>query len=331
MAQSTGTQSSYDLVGAREELADTISMITPQETPLYSDLSRVKVKSVHPEWQTDTLATPAANAQIEADNYTYSAPAATTRVGTYTQISWKTGLVSETADAVDKAGRDKETTREKMKRGIELRKDIEFIILSNQASVAGSDTVARQTAGFPAWITSNDSRGSGGSDGGFSSGIVAAATTGTQRALTKAITDNVLMSVFNSGGNVKNVYVSPYVKGVQSTFMSDSNVIPLRYAAKGSENNKIIGAADVYLSDYGEVTFKANRVMATSAAVARRALFVDSDKTAVGFLRPIQEDKDVAKTGDAEPFVIKAEWALIMRNQAAHGSAEDLFGLTAST
>ncbi len=182
MAQATGTYSSYDIVGAREELADTIYRITPEETPLFSALSKQSLKSKNPEWQTETLATPATNAQIEGDEYSYTAPSATTRLKNYAQISWKTGLVTDTADVVDKAGRDKESTHQRMKRGLEVRKDIEYSILINQASVAGNDTTARRSAGFPAWITTNDSRGATGSDGGYNSGtgLTVAETTGTR-------------------------------------------------------------------------------------------------------------------------------------------------------
>lgn len=331
MAQATGTYSSYDIVGAREELAETIYRITPEETPVFSSLAKQSLKSKHPEWQTETLATPAENAQIEGDEYTYSAPTATSRVGNYTQISWKTGLVSETADVVDKAGREKESTHQRLKRGIEVRKDIERDIVVNRASVAGDDTTARKSAGFPAWITSNDSRGATGSDGGFNSGtgVVDAATNGTQRAFTKAILDTVIQNTYVSGGSPTKMFVSPYVKTVFSTFMSDSDVAQFRYNA-GRGKNVIVASADIYLSDFEEIMMVPNRVMATDATTARNAILVTPSMAAVGVLRPMQTEYP-AKTGDANKFVVKTEWALIMKNQAAHGLAADLFGLTAST
>ena len=48
MAQATGTYSSYDIVGAREELADVISRIDPEETPLYTMLPKQSLKSKNP-------------------------------------------------------------------------------------------------------------------------------------------------------------------------------------------------------------------------------------------------------------------------------------------
>ena len=331
MAQVTGTYSTYDVAGQREELFNLISNTSPEETPFMSGIRTMNLQSRHPEWQTDANATPANNAQVEGDTFAYTAPTATVRPGNYTQTSTKTFLITRTADIVDKAGRDRETAYQKIKQGVELRTDVEVALVSNQASVAGNDTTARQSAGFPAWITSNDSRGAGGADGGFSAGIVAVATNGTQRAFTKVINDTVIIAAYNSGGNVTRVVCSPYVKTVMTTFMSDTNVAAFRYAAD-TKKNAIIAAADIYLSDFGEIEFFPNRQMARAGAgVARNALYVDPGKIALGWLDPIHEDREVARVSDATPTVLICEFSLIMKNQAAHGIAADLFGLTAST
>ena len=332
MAQVTGTYSTYDIVGAREELADIIYNIDPEETPLFTMLEKKKVKSKNPEWQTDVLAAPGSNAQIEGDEYSYSAPSATTRLKNYTQISWETGIVTETSDVVDKAGRETELAYQKLKRGKELRLDIEYGMVINQASVAGNDTTARKAGGFPAWLTSNDSRGAGGSDGGYNTGtgVVDAATNGTQRAFTKAILDAIHESAYKNGGNPTTLMLSPFLKTVFASFMSDSNVAEFRYAAKNSGKNTIVATADIYLGHFGEIMVKTNRQMAADATAARNALLIDPKFACVGILRPMATEFP-AKTGDANKFVVKTEWTLIMKNQAAHGVAADLFGLTSSS
>ena len=115
----------------------------------------------------------------------------------------------------------------------------------NVASLAGNDTTGRQSAGFPAWLTSNDSRGAGGSDGGYNSGtgVVDAATNGTQRAFTKSILDTVIAATYVSGGEPSKMYMSPYNKQVFSSFMSDTDVAQFRYNA-GRGKNMIIASAD---------------------------------------------------------------------------------------
>jgi hypothetical protein len=330
MAQATGTYSTYDIVGARESLEDKIYQITPEETPFLKQIGRGKPATAkYEEWQTDALATPAANAKIEGDEYAYTAPTATTRVGNRTQISWKTVIVTETADAVSKAGRNDELAYQVAKMGVELRKDQEFIVLSNTASVTGDDVTARTLGGFPAWLTTNDSRGATGSDGGFTAGNVVAATNGTQRAFTKTLLDDNLELTYKAGGNVKTVMVSPYNKRVFSTFMSDENVAQFRMAASSGQGT-IVGAADMYVSDFGTVSIVPNRVMGTAAALARNVLLITPDMVELAVLRPMKTETP-AKTGDANKKVIKTEYTLRVANEAAHGIIADTFGLTAST
>lgn len=330
MAVITNTFQSTSAVGNREELSDVVSRITPEDTPIYSMIDKVTFKSKHPEWETDTLAAPAANAQLEGDEYTFAAITPPVRVGQYTQIMRKEGIISGTQEEVDEAGDVQKVKYQKLKKGVELRKDIEFAIVSNTASVAGT---TRFFGSLPSWITSNDSRGAGGADGGFSqgTGLTVAATNGTQRAFTKTITDAVMQSCYTSGGNVRHLFVSPYVKSVFVTFMSDTNVAVFRYAVSNGKNNSIISNADVYEGPFGKVMVHPNRVMAGSAGIARNAFFIDTEFVKFGWLRKIKEDKEVAKTGDANKFVLIGEGALKVSNEAGIGVAADLFGLTAST
>ena len=147
--------------------------------------------STHPEWQTDTLATPdLTNNQPEGSDWTYMTINPTTRVGNYTQISDKRIIISRTLDGTSKKPVVTRKLRVKQpKKGVELRIDIEAISISNQASAAGAalDAANRLAGGFRAWIATNNSFGSGGSAGGFNTGskLVVAATNGTQRAFAR--------------------------------------------------------------------------------------------------------------------------------------------------
>ena len=90
MAQVTGTYSTYDAKGEREDLADIIYSISPTDTPFMSGIGKSKATAVFHEWQTDSLAAAASdNHQIEGDEISFSAPSATTRIGNRTQISRK--------------------------------------------------------------------------------------------------------------------------------------------------------------------------------------------------------------------------------------------------
>ncbi len=336
MAQVANTYETYDAVGNREELADKIYQITPEETPFLSLIGRKPVASVHPEWQIDTLgAVDTNNNQPEGNDWTYDAVAPTSRVGNYTQISDKKIVISRTQDKTSKAGRKSELAREVAKKGVELRIDMEAITLGNQASSAGSGNGAtnRKLGAFRAWLASNDSMGSGGASGGFntSTSVVDAATNGTQRAFTKVILDATILSSYNAGGSPKVLMVSPYVKTVFSTFMSDANVANQRYETPSKGQTTIVAAADMYMSDFGAVSVVPNRQMARAGAtVARNAFLVDPRMVSLGVFDDIHIEKP-AKTGDAEKRVLVTEYTLLVNNEAAHGVAADLFGLTSST
>ena len=316
--------------GNREELSDVVSRITPEDTPIYSLIEKVSFKTTHPEWVVDDLAAPGANIQLEGDEYTFGATTAAVRYGTYTQIMRKDGIISGTQDATENAANVEQVRYQKLKKGIELRKDAEFAIVDTNAQVAGA---TREFGSLNTWLTSNVSRGATGANGGYNSGtgLTAAPTPGTLRAFTKTIMDNVMQQGYTNGANFRHVSVSPYVKSVFVTFMSDTNVASFRYAASSGKENSIIANADVYEGPFGKVMIHPNRVQAGSATLARNAFFIDPEHLSFGWFRKIAEDKEVAKTGDAKKFVIIGEGALKVGNEKGLGVAADIFGLTAST
>ena len=69
------------------------------------------------EWQTDGLASAAANKQIEGDDAANLATVATTRLGNFEQISTKVIGVSGTDQAVTNAGRGDELAYQMAKAG----------------------------------------------------------------------------------------------------------------------------------------------------------------------------------------------------------------------
>lgn len=325
MATVANTVLTTAAVGNREELDDVVSLITPSDTPIYSMAGKEKASSKHPEWEYEDLDTTADNAQPEGNEYNYDAVTPPTRVGNYTQIFTKTFRFSGTQQAVDNAGNAEKRAHELMKKGKAIRKDIEYSIVLNTAS---TNTDPRRSGGLPTWLTSNVSRNSG-SSGGFVGGVTTVETTGNLRAWTKTLTDTVLQSIYQNGGDVTTVVCSPYNKGVFATFMSDTNVAAFRYAA-GKGTNTIIGTADIYESPWGPVKVMANRVMSTAAATARRVFALDPSMVKWCTLRPIQEDK-VAKTGDAENGVLIAEGCVKVLNEKGIGAVCDVFGLTAAS
>jgi Family of unknown function (DUF5309) len=330
MAVITNTFTTASPKGNRESLSDVVSRITPEDTPIYSMIPKETANATFEEWEIDTLNPPAANAQLEGDAYAFDATTPVVRVGAPTQIMRRSWIVTKTQEAIRNAGNVEKVREVKLKRGIEIRKDTELAIVTNTASVRGQ---TRLMGGLPSWLTSNVSRGAAGANGGYSSGttLTVAETTGTQRAFTQALLDATMQACYISGAMVKNVVVSPFVKSVFVGFMSNAGVATFRYAVRPNEDRTVIATADYYEGPFGRVAVIPNRVMASSAAVARRAFLLDDDLLSMKVLRKISSQNEVVPNADAEAGMILGEHTLAVKNEAGQGVIADLFGLTAAS
>ena len=124
MTVPTQSFQTYQAVGDREDLEDVIYSISPTETPFVTMAKRSKVTAVLHEWQTDALLAAAGNKNIEgADPAAPSGTSVpTSRLGMYCQISAKYAVISDTQQAVDKAGRSSEMSYQIAKRLGELKR-----------------------------------------------------------------------------------------------------------------------------------------------------------------------------------------------------------------
>ena len=277
MAIVANTFTSHSGVGIRESLADIISNISPEEVPFQSNVGSENVSNTYFEWQTDQLASTSTAAVIDGDDVSsFDATSATTRVGNYTHILRRTTIVADNFSALDTAGRNDELSYQIAKRGKELRRDIEATLTANNAQVAGNSSTARETGGLGAWIATNASAGTGGAlatgDG------TTARTDGTQRDLTEAMVKDVMQQAFTAGGQPSILMVGPHNKTVVSGF---AGIAAQRYQAPSDSPTTIIGAADVYLSDFGTLNVVANRF-----SPERTAYLLDPEYASVCYLRP---------------------------------------------
>jgi hypothetical protein len=308
------TFTAHTAIGQREDLTDIIYDISPTETPFMSSIGKTKATAVYHEWQTDSLAAATtANAAIEGADATSATLAPTVRLGNYTQIIQKTVQVSGTLDTVNKAGRKSEKAYQLAKASAELKRDLETILLANQGRSAGTSTIARNLGSILSWIKTNSDVGSGGSDPATIG--VSTRTDGTQRTFTETLLKTVVSEVFVSGGSPKILMVGAAGKQKVSSF---AGIAAQRYMAPGNTPTTIIGAADVYMSDFGTMSVVPNRFMRV-----RDALVLDPEYAALAYLRPFQTN-DLAKTGDSENTQLLAEVTLEVKNEAAHGIIADL-------
>lgn len=311
------TYQTYTAIGQREDLSDVIYDISPTDTPLMSSIGKGKATATYHEWQTDSLAAAALGGAVEGADASSITASPTTRIGNRTQIFTKSVAVAGTLEAVDKAGRKSEKAYQLAKVSAELKRNIELTLLSNQVSSAGNSSTARTMGGLQAWLATNGDFGVGGSAG---AGGTTARTTGTNRTFTEDILKTVVKEVYTAGGSPKVLMVNPAHKQVVSAF---AGIAAQRYMAPANEPTTIVGAADVYMSDFGTMSVVPNRFMNSTNACDETAFIIDPDMLAVAYLRPFQTI-ELAKTGDSEKTQLLAELTLEVKNEAANGIIADL-------
>lgn len=317
----TNTTTVFDIKGVREELSNVIYNISPEDTPFMSNAGRESVENTLYEWQRDALAAAVStNAQIQGDDITQGdAVTATVRMGNRTQISRKTLVVADTVEAVSKAGRKAELAYQIAKRSAEIKRDIEKNSLDRVAAAAGNTSTAPKTGTMGATIGSIDgsnvSMGGSGANPTDATTFTNARTDGTQRAFTESLLKTVLSGVWQNGGSPDTIMLGPTQKGVASSF---AGIATKTYFQEAARPAAIIGAADVYVGEFGTYSIVPNRFQRD-----RDAWVLDFEYVAIVYLRPFQV-KDLAKTGDAEKKLLLAEWGLKVYTDFGHGMVADL-------
>lgn len=308
----TNTFQAFQAIGNREDLSEMIYNISPAQTPFMSLIGRDDVENALTEWQTDTLAAvDLANAVVEGDDATNDAVGPTTRVSNYCQTSDKVAVVSTIQNtAIKKAGRkSSEMAYQMVKRGKELKRDAESIILSNQAPAAGSAAVARKVRPLDSWYATNVSNGAGGANGTSAT----ARTDGTQRNISETLVKTVMQLAYVAGGEPKILMVGPVNRVNCSSQLTGGATKFYRV-----EDKKLIATVAVYETDYGPLKIVPNRFQRD-----RDAHLLDPEFLAIGYLES-PASQDLAISGLTRKKQIWMSYTLINKNEGAHALVADL-------
>lgn len=306
----------FDAIGVREQLSDTIADISPRETPFMSNAKKGTLHDTYWSWQKDSLASAVStNQQLQGDNIgTHTAVVPTVRTGNYTEIARKDYSIAGTTIAVKSAGGANTPGYIAAKLGAEIKRDMEMSLLANKGAVAGNSGTAPKTAGLMAFIRTNYSKDAGTTiPDAYTTAPTDTWDLGSTRAFTEAQVKSVLLQIYNSGGNCSTVMVGPFNKQVFSTF---DGIVELTRNTPGQAT--IVGAANVYVSDFGTITVVPNRFSPAGAA-----LFLDWSKVRLMTLRPYKVE-ELAKNGDNRRFMMTTEFGLQVDTEAALGIVTDL-------
>jgi hypothetical protein len=303
----------YNTNGRAEDFHDLIYDISPTDTPLVSRAKRLKASQTLHQWQVDALEAAATNAHIEGDDAAFATAPTTTVLNNYTQISKKTLFISRTAETVRKYGRKSEVARLLLKKGKELKRDIEYAAVRNQVATAGAAASARQSAGIECWLGGNRVIPAGNTTGtspAITGGTASVAPTdGTSAAFAEVDLQNALQLAWEDGGDPNLIMMSAKNK---RHFNGFTGVATKYNEVKGATQANIIGAADVYVSDFGNHVAVLNRYMRDAAV-----LCLDPEYLGIAWLDSIRRE-ELAKTGDGTKHQIVGEWTLVVQNPDAH-------------
>lgn len=313
------TYTGYAAKGIREDLANVIHNIDPEDTPFMSNVSKGSMKTTFTEWQQDSLKTPVStNAQLEGDDIT-SFPAATPtiRVGNYAQIARALVIISDTLEVVDKAGRKGELAYQLAINGASVKRDMETGLLANQPADGGSTVAARKTAGMLAWVKTNVDKEATGVNPIYTNLPNNARTdSGSPRAFTEAQFKTVVRLMWDNGGTPKILMVGSANKQLVSATFTGIATRTLQLTS--AQVTAVIGAVDVYVSDFGKIAVVPNRLQR-----ARDAWVLDPSGISVLYLRPFSTVA-LGKTGDAEKRMIRVEYCLKVNHEKQQGLVADL-------
>jgi hypothetical protein len=102
-------------------------------------------------------------------------------------------------------------------------------------------------------------------------------------------------------------------------FSAFGGIAANRFEVKGKSQGAVVGAADVYVSDFGSLSVVPHYLMVGST----NAYVLNSDYLDVAFLDGFKTT-DLAKTGDSDKVLVTADCALAVRASAAQGKIGDL-------
>ncbi len=324
-----------------EDVMQKVFDISPMDTPFTNMASKGKAKNQYTEWMLDKLADPDfGNNVLDGADAVGNDTVLTSRVGNHCQITDKVVRVSGRARQVDTIGRSDELSWQLVKRTKEIRRDMELIATSNQASRADNgSTNSGLTGGVGAWMETNTNRGTGGADGGFSNNAVTAPTVGTARALSEAALRSVIADAYVAGGDANVLMMTPNMKQRISAYLFTSSARVGEIQTETTKSMKsdggyagatAVGSVSVYISDYGMLMLKPNRFLmdyATQgghgAANITDVFLLDMAYWGINYLRPFST-QELAKNGDADNRQVLVDWTVCAKNEGTSGVIADV-------
>jgi hypothetical protein len=210
----------YTAVGNKEDLIDVITNISPMETPLMNKFGKTEAKAMTHAWLTDSLDAPGANKHLEDSEFQATAASPRVRLDNYIQIFMNGIYVTDSQEAVQKAGIKSELAYQMQKCLKKTSKDVEFAILGNATKTAGDAATPGQLGGVKYFNDDNVEDAS-------------------NSALTETMLNNAIQKAWEAGGTPELVICSGKNKRTISGFTAGSQ------KTKDADSKKLTQVIDI--------------------------------------------------------------------------------------
>lgn len=309
-------------VGKREDLADIIAIVDARATPFASMVKKsAKPGNSLQEWQVDSYDDPNTDGVVDGADVAAFENAGENRQLLYGRIQkqWRNPMVSDMAENVSDVagiGQKKEYAKSVSKKLIELKRDHEATMCSDNESQADNGTVPHKIRGVGKWI-SNSAQTDLPVPSAFRTPTASIDTTAIN-SLTEDTVADVLQSAYEETGTAKNFLglVGSKLKRRFSEFalyqnaVHSSNTVIQRFD-QNAEGKKICNTVDVYEGDFGSIELLTSTFLAsgTTNAPRRRGYILDMDMWEMAYTR-MPQHRELEDQGGGRRGIIDAIYTL---------------------
>ena len=282
MAGTKASSSSYTFSGAngwtvgnREDLLDIITNISPDETPLMNKFGRSKVTGMVHSWLTDSLDTPSENAHLEDAAFSSTPSVPRVKLDNYIQIFMRDCMVTDSQEAVLKAGVKSEMAYQLAKVLKAIALDVEYAIVNNDTANQGTSVTAGKMGGIPYFVNATK----------LPDNVIAAA--GSE--VTEEEFNDAIQAAWKVGGTPDIAVMSGANKRIVSGFTGNA------HRERSADSTKIKQIVNIYESDFGLVNTLLHRLMPDT-----RIDFLQSEYWKLAYLIPfktVERPKDSLVNG----------------------------------
>lgn len=280
----------------REDLANYVSIIDPVDTPFYSNCGSEQAGSVHVEWLQDSLA--AINTDGHGEGVALSAASVSRpgRADNWQQIIRKDYGISDSEEAVIKAGIDNAFAYQTMKKLREMARDSEASMIRNTRITTNTTTAPMKMDGLATFIQTNTD--------------IAATATLSQDQFS-ALQEIVYLV---SGIQPETCLLSPRHKRAVSTWYTNI----FREVGPGGTGTVLGTSITNVLTDFGPVDFIMERYTRVINVTTDELYLIAMNQCKKCWLIPTKAERQ-ARDGDITPGMVMHQLTLKVNNEATCG------------